>query len=95
MKLFEEDFNVHDRSAGFSEHNGAVKKEYNQFENLRFASQFDSQGEMSRDPADMVANIPEPEESSYEDINETSQNFLAGPKPTEDWVVNTANKFHF
>lgn len=43
----------------------------------------------------MVANIPEPEESSYEDINETSQNFLTGPKPTEDWVVNTANKFHF
>lgn len=50
---------------------------------------------MSHDPADLVANIPEPEASSIEDVNEDSQNFLAGPKPSEDWVVSTANKFHF
>ena len=50
---------------------------------------------MSHDPADLVANIPEPEASSIEDACEDSQNFLAGPKPSEDWVVSTANKFHF
>lgn len=43
----------------------------------------------------MVANIPDMEESSCEEVQEESQDFLAGPQPTEDWVVNTANKFHF
>ena len=50
---------------------------------------------MSHDPAELVAHIPEPEASSVEEANEDSQNFLAGPQPTEDWVVSTANKFHF
>lgn len=50
---------------------------------------------MSRDPAELVAHIPEPEASSYEEPHESSQNFLNGPQPSDNWVVDTANKFHF
>lgn len=50
---------------------------------------------MSHNPDELVANIPEPEASSIEEADDDSQNFLAGPKPSEDWVVSTANKFHF
>ena len=50
---------------------------------------------MSRDPADLVAHIPEPEASSIEEPQEQSQNFLNGPQPTDNWVLETANKFHF
>ena len=94
-RLFDEQFIAHERSAGgFSEHFGPAKNYNNQYDNPRFASQ-DLNDDMSHDPADLVANIPEPEASSIEDVNEDSQNFLAGPKPSEDWVVSTANKFHF
>ena len=50
---------------------------------------------MSQNPAELVAQIPEPEASSYNNIHDESQNFLNGPEPTDAWAALTAEKFHF
>lgn len=92
----DEHFMAHERSAGYSEHQHAGHNDYNShFGPQKFASQIDN--EMSEDPINQLALIPEPEASSFDPMVDqvSSEGFLERDAPSEAWAVKTSEKFHF